>query len=191
MRNACASYCQHPKQPSLAVPFVIALSFQRSRARPPSGAPRGFTANCQQASAAQSLTVILQLRSNFIRTVHGLGERVLGWGTMLQAGWSRFLFPMRSLDFFDLPNSSSRIMALGSTQLLTEISTRNLHGGKGRPGRTADNLTVICEPIFWKLWEPRRLTTLCTSTACYRDIFTFLPVHGYCIMLVRVSWVPG
>jgi hypothetical protein len=39
-------------------------------------------------------------------------------------------------------------MALGSTQPLTEISTRNLPGGKGRPTRKADNLTTICEPIF-------------------------------------------
>jgi hypothetical protein len=38
-------------------------------------------------------------------------------------------------------------MALGSTQRLTEMSTRNIPGGKGRPGRKADNLTVICEPI--------------------------------------------
>jgi hypothetical protein len=39
-------------------------------------------------------------------------------------------------------------MALGSTQPLTEISTRNLPKGKGRPARKADNLTAICEPIF-------------------------------------------
>jgi hypothetical protein len=31
--------------------------------------------------------------------------------------------------FFNLPNPSSRIMALESTQPLTEISTRNLPGG--------------------------------------------------------------
>jgi hypothetical protein len=36
-------------------------------------------------------------------------------------------------------------MALGSTQLLTETSTRNLPGGKGRPTRKADNLTAISE----------------------------------------------
>jgi hypothetical protein len=39
-------------------------------------------------------------------------------------------------------------MALGSTQPLTETSTRELPGGKGRPERKADNLTAICEPIF-------------------------------------------
>jgi hypothetical protein len=38
-------------------------------------------------------------------------------------------------------------MALGSTQPLTEVSTRNLPGGTGRPVCKADNLTAICEPI--------------------------------------------
>jgi hypothetical protein len=38
-------------------------------------------------------------------------------------------------------------MALGSTQPLTEMSTRNLRGGKEWPERKADNLTAICEPI--------------------------------------------
>jgi hypothetical protein len=34
-------------------------------------------------------------------------------------------------------------MALGSSQPLTEMSTRNLSGGKGRPARKT---TTICEP---------------------------------------------
>jgi hypothetical protein len=50
---------------------------------------------------------------------------------MLQAGRSRVRDPMRSLDFLNLPNPSDRTMALGSTQPLTEMSTRNLTGGKG------------------------------------------------------------
>jgi hypothetical protein len=38
-------------------------------------------------------------------------------------------------------------MALESTQPLTEMSARNLPGGKGgRPARKAD-LTAICEPF--------------------------------------------
>jgi hypothetical protein len=44
-------------------------------------------------------------------------------------------------------NPSSRTMALRSTQPLTELSTKNLPGGKGRPARKADKLTAICEPI--------------------------------------------
>jgi hypothetical protein len=35
-------------------------------------------------------------------------------------------------------------VTLGSTQPLTEMNTRNLPGGKGRPVRKADNLTAIC-----------------------------------------------
>jgi hypothetical protein len=38
-------------------------------------------------------------------------------------------------------------MDLGSTQPLTETSTRNLSGGKDRQAREADNLTAICELI--------------------------------------------
>jgi hypothetical protein len=68
---------------------------------------------------------------------------VFGWGTTLQAGRSR----VRWGEFFNLPNPSSRTMALGLTQSLTEMSTMNLPGSKGRPARKADNLTAICEPI--------------------------------------------
>jgi hypothetical protein len=39
-------------------------------------------------------------------------------------------------------------MALWSTQDLTEMSTRNLPGGKGRPACKADNLTTMCESII-------------------------------------------
>jgi hypothetical protein len=48
-------------------------------------------------------------------------------------------------------------MALGSTQPVTEMCTRNHPGSKGRPALKADNLTAICEPIVKKMWEPRRL----------------------------------
>jgi hypothetical protein len=41
-------------------------------------------------------------------------------------------------------------MALGSTQPLTEMSTRNLPGGKERRAREADNLTAIYEPIVYE-----------------------------------------
>jgi hypothetical protein len=54
---------------------------------------------------------------------------------MLQAGRS----PVRIPD-------SSRTMALGSTQPLTEMSTRNFPGSKKRPARRADNHDAIYEP---------------------------------------------
>jgi hypothetical protein len=74
---------------------------------------------------------------------------------MLQAGRSPVRVP-DEVDFFSLPNPSSRTTALGSTQPLTEISTRNLPGGKMRPAHRADNLAVIYEP----------LATLRAFTAC-------------------------
>jgi hypothetical protein len=49
--------------------------------------------------------------------------------------------------YFNCPNTSGRTMALGSAQPLTEMSTRNLPGCKGRPARKADNHTAICESI--------------------------------------------
>jgi hypothetical protein len=37
-------------------------------------------------------------------------------------------------------------MVLGSAQPLTEMSTKNLAGGKRQPARKVDDLTAICEP---------------------------------------------
>jgi hypothetical protein len=54
---------------------------------------------------------------------------------------------MKSLDFFNCSNPSSRSMALESTQTLTEMSTRNLPECQVRPALKADNLTAIYEPI--------------------------------------------
>jgi hypothetical protein len=34
----------------------------------------------------------------------------------------------------------------------------------------ADNLTAICGTIVYKMWEPRRLTTLWASKASYRNV---------------------
>jgi hypothetical protein len=65
---------------------------------------------------------------------------------MLQAGRSRIRFPMKSLDFFNLPDPSSRNVVLVSTQPL-EMSTMKLPRGKRSPARKADNLTAICESI--------------------------------------------
>jgi hypothetical protein len=81
--------------------------------------------------------------------LEGVHGSIVGWGTTLQAGRSRDRI-LDEVDFFNLPNPSSRTIALGSTQPLTEMSTRNIPGGEGRPARKADNLTAICEPIVYK-----------------------------------------
>jgi hypothetical protein len=56
-------------------------------------------------------------------------------------------------------------MALGSTHPLTEMSTRNLPGGKKRPACRADNLAANYE-LNMKIWEPQPLATLRACTAC-------------------------
>jgi hypothetical protein len=63
---------------------------------------------------------------------------------MLRAGRSAVQIP-DYVDLFNLPNPSSRTMALGSTQPLTEMSTRNLPGGKKQPAHSADNLATNYE----------------------------------------------
>jgi hypothetical protein len=64
---------------------------------------------------------------------------------MLQAGRSLVRAP-DEVDFFNLPNLSSRTTALGSTQPLTETSTTNFPRGKKLSARRADNLAAIYEP---------------------------------------------
>jgi hypothetical protein len=64
-------------------------------------------------------------------------------------------------------------MALGSTQPLTEMSTRSISWGKKRTVRKADNLTTIlghCHVI----WEPYLPGTLWAPRACNG---TALPLH--------------
>jgi hypothetical protein len=64
-------------------------------------------------------------------------------------------------------------MALGSTQPLTEMSTRNLPRGKKRSSCRANNLAAICEPNVWKYG-------ILNLHDLYRDKITF-----YCWIFTR------
>jgi hypothetical protein len=83
---------------------------------------------------------------------------------MLQAKRSRLRVPIRSFNLFNLPNHSSLIMALELTYPLTEMTASKILGGGGgfeaRPERKANNLTAMCEPIVYTMWDPRHFTTL-------------------------------
>jgi hypothetical protein len=79
----------------------------------------------------------------------GARGSIVGWGTVLTSRKVAGSIPDEVIGFFfNRSNPSSRTVALVSTQPLTEMSTRNLPGGKGRPTLKADNLTAIFEPIF-------------------------------------------
>jgi hypothetical protein len=90
---------------------------------------------------------------------------------MLHVGRSLVRIP-DELDFFNLPNPSNLTMALGSTQPLIEMSTRNLPGGKKQPARRADlpppvsRMTVNVGASTSR--NPKGLHCL------YRDNFTFI-----------------
>jgi hypothetical protein len=75
--------------------------------------------------------------------------------------------PDEVIEIFNLPNPSSRTMAPGLTQPITEISTRNLLGGKGRPARKAD------KPHRYHLVS--RLSRNCGSL----DVYEFFPSFNH------------
>jgi hypothetical protein len=85
------------------------------------------------------------------------------------------------IGFFNLPKPSSRTMGLGSTQPLTEMSIRNLPGGKPRPAPKVDNLTAICERLL-----SRKCGILCVSQP-YRPL---RPVMGDSFTLCRRNVLP-
>jgi hypothetical protein len=57
--------------------------------------------------------------------------------------------PDELIGFFHLSNFSSRHMALGPTQPLTEMSTRYFLRGGGEPMLKDGNHTAICESIVY------------------------------------------
>jgi hypothetical protein len=90
---------------------------------------------------------------------------------MLQTGRPLVRIP-DEVNFFNVSNPYRRTMALGSTQPLTEMSTRNLPGGKKRPARRTHNLAAIYETMSENVGastsrSPKGLHGLC------RGNFTF------------------
>jgi len=72
---------------------------------------------------------------------------------VLQIGKFACSIPDDIIGIFHCHNPSDRTMALGSTQSLTEMSTRSISWGKKRPVRMADNLTTILGHCYI-IWEP-------------------------------------
>jgi hypothetical protein len=81
---------------------------------------------CMKVNATQHC-FLFSLRYTCSVRGYAIGGAV-GWGTALQAGRSLVRFPMESLEVFS-DNPSGRIVALGSTQPLIEMSTRNTSWG--------------------------------------------------------------
>jgi hypothetical protein len=113
------------------------------------------------------------------REEHG---SVVGWDITLQAEKSRFLFPMRSFHYFDLPNPLCCTIPLELTQPLTEMSARKCFRGvkRSRRVRLATSMPSLSHIVYKKFGIlnisqtyrfPRRVTGIALP-------FSFLPVRG-------------
>jgi hypothetical protein len=72
---------------------------------------------------------------------------------------------MRSPNFLNMSDLSSRTMVLGFSQPLTDMTTRRSFLDKERPARKADKLTAICDQIF--------VDNVRSSTS-----YSFIDLHG-------------
>jgi len=104
---------------------------------------------------------------------YGSRGGAVGWGTALQTGRLRVRLLMVSLEFFIdiiLPDS---LWPWGSTQPLTEMSTRKLSwGGKGGRCVVLISLPPSCADCL-EIWEPQTPGTLRACPSLYRDCYTF------------------
>jgi hypothetical protein len=104
----------------------------------------------------------------------------------LQAGRPRVRFPMISLEFFiDIILPAS--MNLGWTQILAEMSTRNISWGWRRSVRRAYNLNISMCRLSWNLealisWNPQGLPR------SVEDYFTFTLTFSF---VRQRDWLPA
>jgi hypothetical protein len=135
----------------VSVPLVkIFTAFTKAYSEPAQSGTHLQTNACISPCVYITKVVFQISQPNF--SLHILMETrgsVVDWGTILQAGRS---WVWEGHWIFNRPNPSSRTMALGSTQPL-------------RLTNSPPSVSRLCR----KIWEPRRLTILRASTACYTD----------------------
>jgi len=121
----------------------------------------------------------------------------VGWRTVLQTGRLRFRFPDGVIGIFHWHDTFGHIMTLGSTQSLTEISTRNI-SERGKGGRYVGLTTLPpscndCLEIY-DLQPPGALRS-CSQTALpsllLRDLVHTdgLSRHNFFCFLSVLPWV--
>jgi hypothetical protein len=108
------------------------------------------------------------------RLLLGARGTVVGWDTVLQAKGRGFDYRWGN-EFLNLPNPSSRTMALGSTQPLTEMGTRIVPGWGVKGGW---RVRLTSSPPCWVDCLVNVGTSTShnpwASTACYKASFAFI-----------------
>jgi len=74
-------------------------------------------------------------------------------------------------------------MALGSTQPLVKMSTRNISWGQGQPVREADDLTTFMCRISWKSGSLNLLEPSGTHQASYGTALPLISIKKSIIIL--------
>jgi hypothetical protein len=99
------------------------------------------------------LHVHSELMSDFLswfitnKTADAFTSSNISVGVLLQQFYSSFLLGARGSVVGSGTVLQAALRPWGRLKPLTEMSTRNLPGGKKRPARKDDNLTAICDPI--------------------------------------------
>jgi hypothetical protein len=78
---------------------------------------------------------------------------------------------------------SDRTMALGSTQPLVKMSTRNIPGGKG--GRCVRLTSPPSRAEYHEIWEPKPPGTLWATSGLLQDCFTLMGPYRISLYLTH------
>ena len=108
---------------------------------------------------------------------------IVRWGTKLQAGRSRVRLSMEIIYWL---NPSGRTMALGSTQPLTEMNTRNVSWGKESRCVELTTWSPSCASCLEILgastsWSPKGL-----STPVLEQLYPYIYAYVYIYVCVYI-----
>jgi hypothetical protein len=83
-------------------------------------------------------------------------------GLRFDTRWSNYIFFLICV-----------ILSAAQGPEIYSASNRNMFlGRRARPVRRTDNLTAICEPTIWTMWDSQHITAPKAPMACYGDSFT-------------------